>query len=175
MKSLKLSFALILLMMINSACGSIKTRKDLKIQGIEIKRDNASSTKTQVQSNPQPTETVVVEKVVEKPVVVATQNEEKAVAQTAPVVVERKSVDPVSMELQMAAEIRRISGELQDLKDVRAEEQRLKQENELKRAEKLQKMEAKLAVYEQSILALEEELRHLKSLKTAKPVQKHNY
>ncbi|MEC9283290.1 MAG: tetratricopeptide repeat protein [Bdellovibrionota bacterium] len=152
------------------SCGGIKTRKDLKIAGIEIKRNNASSGTT---STPREAEQKVV--VVERVETQAPREEVVRVAQAEPVVQQSSahtSSDPVSMKLQMASEIRRISGELQDLKDIKSEELRKSQENEMKLEERLKQMDARLAVYEQSIAALEEEIRHLKTLKTAKPTPK---
>lgn len=150
------------------SCGGIKTRKDLKIAGIEIKRNNASSGNTQTQSAPEE-KVVVVERVEQK----VPSEEVVRVAQVEPVVqTTAPAADPVSMKLQMAAEIRRISGELQDLKDIKSEELRKSQENEQKLEERLKQMDARLAVYEQSIAALEQEIRHLKTLKTAKPSPK---
>lgn len=135
-----------------AACGSIKTRKDLQIQGIELQRSQAAAPQ-RAASSP-----VVVKQV--ESVAAETKASELGVD------------DPVSLKLQMSEQIRKMSGELQDLKDLRAEELRLWQEREQKLELRLGQIEAKMAVYEQSIAQLETELQHLKTLKTAAPVAK---
>lgn len=145
------------------SCAGIKTRDQLRMEGIKVERANANvSTEEKITPKVQ-TQTIVKEVVVEK----AQLNSagEAAVVETV------VKADPVSQKLEMAAELRRISGELQDIKDQKELETKKNEEFRQSQEMKLQLMQNKLVVYEQSIAALEEEIIHLKSLK-AKPKAK---
>lgn len=162
MKNFMLTGVLSCLVMSSVSCAGIKTRKQLKFEGINVERNNANVSSART---PAPVE-------VRKEVVVvkeAPAQESTTVVQAAPV----KPADPVSQRIEMAAEIRNLKGELQDIKDTKALEQQTNAQWRLEQDQKMQKLEAKLKIYEQSIAALEEEVVHLKALKTpAKKVAK---
>lgn len=161
---MKVNFIITLaLALVSVSCAGIKTRKQLRMDGVKIERTQSSSQEAVVEAKPIVQEKqVVVERVIEKPVTVASNEP----AKVTPIIVDN---DPVNQKMEMAAELRRLSGELQDIKDAKAMEAKTNQDWRATQEQKLQLMQSKLTIYEQSIAALEEEISHLKALKAKKP------
>lgn len=159
---MKISFLLLIASCMSMiSCAGIKTRKQLKMDGVKIERTSANAEESSTQ------ETIVKERVVvEKQVVTPVQDSQK---KEETVVVSTPSNDPVSQKMEVNSELRRLSGELQDIKDTKAIESKTNQEWRLAQEQKLNLMQSKLRIYEQSIAALEEEISHLKALKAKKP------